>query len=825
MQNAVKRFVFLREWYGTHVRPLLKELEPSRVVDYDGKMAALQAAEAHQNDAASLCVLGRSGVGKSTLINALVGGAQMIVPNGGIGPLTAHALRVQYGVERSLEVRYHGKLQLWNVTFGLQKSYQDELGLTAQALEPPPDLVTTEVKKKAKQIHDTDPSAATPEDELLRKEARTENLRQAALIISGDQNANPDPRYLVSGLRAALSMTPLPSSSVTISSEDLDRINAVRRALEMAKLGTPLKLLESSDPRAFRDALLAHAAGHLSPLVAEMIVRVPHSILSSGLEIVDLPGVGMASDVYRKKTREWIRSKAQAVLLVVDHRGLDVAVLEMLRQTEFLNRLLYSRDDPEGRPELLVAVTQIDTIAETYYQTEMATPKRRKRDYFQTACEQARDLVRNQLRDQLGNPQIVQNHEPGGASSLQARDALSILGEIETFAISAVQYRKLLTCDPDDHSFLATEEETNVPALSLAIATFALRFREHRQKNFAQAVEQLFSRIMATLTLLNERWGADRREHAEMDQLRVDLKAFLEPLVADFHRRQGRFAGFIREEIPSRIDILVDKATMESGREIEKYLRDHVQDTHWATLRAAVKHRGTFHGTSRGVDLPREFALRFEEPIASTWGNQLLNPIRQKTKDYADDCVLLVEQIAKWAGEQGARVKPDLVNAQATSIRQDANQLTTLGAAAVKLLREEVKNKLIDCIEQPIRMRCEKFVSAGGHLGPGTKFRILNLFGLLAREIVEVSKPAAKQIMLDLYKQVCKEIFDALESHANPIEQASESIVESQEAYLHRSDAQRKRRILASIDAAINASGVKFQAGSRRALQLPGPPQ
>ena len=823
MQTAIQRFDRFREWYATHARPLLKELEPSRAKDYDAKIAALQAAETRLGDTVSLCVLGRSGVGKSTLINALVGGEKMIVPNGGIGPLTAHALRVQYGVTRSLEIHYHAKQQLWNLTFGLQKSFQKELNLSAMALTPPPDLDPDQHKQQPEESSSTQASPATPEEETSREEARRENLRQAALIISGDQNSNAEISYLVAGLRIALSMKPL--SVVKMSSEDTARINAVRNALELAKQRKSLHLVEASDPSVFRAALLAHAAGHLSPLVSEMVVRVPHAILSSGLEIVDLPGVGMASDVYRKKTREWIRNTAQAVLLVVDHRGLDESALEMLRQTEFLNRLLYSRDDPEGRPELMVAVTQVDTIAQTEHQNDFLTPKRRKHEHFQSACEKSRAMVRAQLRDQLKRVSGTQSESAADTQNLQATEALSILGEIEPFPISAVEYRKRLIGDPDDVSFLSTEIETNVPALSDAIQSFAVRFRAQRHQNFATAVDQLFSRVMATLSLLHQQWGAERREHAEMDRLRDDLKVFLEPLVAEFHRRQGQFGGFIRDEIPSRIEILVENATLESAREIESYLRNHVKDTHWATLRAAVRHGGRFYGSSRNVDLPREFALRFEEPIASTWGTKLLNPVRQKTRNFAEDCVLLVEKIAKWANEQGTRVRPDLVEAQARSIREDANQLTTIGAAAVKRLRDEVKNQLIDCIEQPIRVRCEQFVADGQHLGPGTKWRILDLFSEIAEEIVAAAKPAAKKIMLDLYQQVNEEIFEALESHTDPITQAAESIVESQENYLQRSDAQRKRRILASIDAAIESSGVSKLAFTRAPLQLPGPPR
>jgi hypothetical protein len=87
------------------------------------------------------------------------------------------------------------------------------------------------------------------------------------------------------------------------------------------------------------------------------------------------------------------------------------------------------------------------------------------------------------------------------------------------------------------------------------------------------------------------------------------------------------------------------------------------------TLRASVRRGGRYSGAS-DINLPTEFALRFEEPIAQAWGTEILKDIRRETKDYADDCVRIVEEVADWALGQGAHVQPALVEAQRYSSRR-----------------------------------------------------------------------------------------------------------------------------------------------------------
>src|SRR5690606_30655579 len=91
-------------------------------------LTRIQAHHQRVSEELAICFLGDSGIGKSTLVNALVAGQELVLPAGGIGPLTALAMEVRYGDEPAFEAEYHHARTLWQgAIFGLERAYASQL--------------------------------------------------------------------------------------------------------------------------------------------------------------------------------------------------------------------------------------------------------------------------------------------------------------------------------------------------------------------------------------------------------------------------------------------------------------------------------------------------------------------------------------------------------------------------------------------------------------------------------------------------------------------------------------------------------------------------
>lgn len=795
MQFETQEIRQLVRWYEETARPfLLKTLPEEKVTDFDKDRDRLSKAVEAFDAELAVCFLGSSGIGKSTLINALLGGRQAVVPSGGVGPLTAQAVVVRHKEAPGFEVEYHKPGRLWRTIFGLEQAFKAELGAPATSPELPPeldDLEDSELPEEPGANQETIDDEQLTEQEQQRRERREELRQRAQLLITGIQNQPRELRYLLDCLREAAGGERIWGTHADPA--DGARVQQLKAALALAKSDERFALNGSATKEEFQQILRDHATGFLAPLIKSLTLNLQADLLKEGVTLVDLPGVGIVRDAHKDVTRRWIREKARALVLVVDHRGLPESLAEALKQSEFLNSLLYSADEPVDDPILMVAVTRIDDVAGERYRQDTARSKR-KYEYFLEATEEAKARLRGDVQRYLEETWL---NDTGAATDARKQVVRNLLGKLEVHPLSAPEYAKLMADDDDDLPFLRDLEQTGVPGFAGSLTALAKDRRARASQRLKEQTALFHERLSATLRLIEAQWETENRAEEEAARLREDLEFFMQPLRKELGVRQGAYRAFLKRGAPQRIEDLVVAAKHKASKEIDRYLKK-LWNSHWATLRASVRRGGRYSGAS-DINLPTEFALRFEEPVAEVWGKDILKDIRRETREYAQDCVALVEQVTEWALAQGARVQTKVVEAQRDAIRADAKKLESVGQEMVKEMRDEAKARLIGAIEGPIKKACDEFVRQNLDVGPGVRQRILELYESLADKVTEAAEDPAKRILLKLFKGVEKEILDTFADHQNPLDSVSEAIVSSQQQYLERSDAQKRKRVLEGL--------------------------
>jgi hypothetical protein len=232
----------------------------------------------------------------------------------------------------------------------------------------------------------------------------------------------------------------------------------------------------------------------LAPIINEMVVSSNAELLKTGIILIDLPGVGIAGDVHVKVTEQYIREQAKVVVLVVGVRGVTRADAELLRNSGFLNRLLFAADDPSADPvQLIVVVVRADDIAATRYEHD---PSRRHSEHFADVCVEACRNATIQLRGHL--TEAWRNDEK------LSQKKEEVLGRIMSTLSGFIRFpqsipRRLLANDKYAPAFIEDAEESNVPSFSRSLGEMAalLNHRHGEKRRLVEGTRSLFQVLPA----------------------------------------------------------------------------------------------------------------------------------------------------------------------------------------------------------------------------------------------------------------------------------------------------------------------------------------
>lgn len=796
----------LAAWYLEHVRPLLEQVAPDRAAHGDASLDRIRRLSQQRAEEWTVCLVGDSGVGKSTLLNALVAGHLMLLPQGGIGPLTAQATSVRFADRPAFHAQYHGADRLGKLLFALESHHKAQK--RRQAAEA---ASAAGADGESAPIDEQDRRNITEELEDDESGQRiSEYQKQARLMLMGSPIGELDIEYLIDGLRDCLDRKPL--FGRTLSEEDAGRVERLRKALALAKKKA-VNDCTSENPKdpEFLGALREHATGCLAPMIRRLEVEWPADFLRDGLVLVDLPGLGVKGDVYKEVTQQFIRDQARAVLMVVDKSGLKESSIELLRSSGFFARLLHNLDSPETDPvQLLVAVSRVDGVAKDAWDQDRALnpgQARRFREHFEETCVAARVMVKDQMRDLLHA--MVERGDQGLRKDREQIVA-RVLDRLQVHAVSAPEFRKLLADDEEDRSLLKTPEDSYIPQLASSLQELAARRRASLDRSHQQALADFRLGLLADLALTGEQWG-DQRAADEAERLRRELEQRIAPLRLELERRRGAFREFLRVGLPERIRSKLMEAETAARDEMGTYLT-WLGDSHWTTVRAAVRRGGTFDG-ARNIDIAGTLSYLLDEQIGAIWSKSILSDLRRRTKEMADDSAAMIDQIVTWAKEQEARVNPKLVEALRDQMRADAKALASVGKDAIDDLQGRVQKQLHGHIDKHVQAACDAFVASKISRGVGVKVRMIDFFRDLVPLAIQAAHKPAEGILLRNFAKVEDEITSVYQArHADPLRHAMDQLVSSHEERVLRS--QRRKAVLAQLTAVLENNPYPPQSGA-----------
>ncbi len=785
----------LRNWFDRHARPALAATEtPEQLADYDQQAAALDAQAERVGELFPICVLGQAGVGKSTLINALIAETGHVVPSGGgNGPLTANALRVRYGEEKRFTVLYHGKQFINHTRFALDRKLERELQARGEAL-PVSDPGENSGTAEASGAHDVGGEEGTASDSAVHR---------ARLWVAGSQHNERSLSYLVDALAWVQGAKIRYGSQFEAS--DLERLQMLQRAMGFGDSETPCTFAahESAD---FHVQLDYHASGFLAPLIRDMQIEWPSPMLQNGIELIDLPGIGIQDDLYEVETERFVRERAKGILLVTHSRGLGRDEAELLRKSGFLNRLLHASDDPTADPlAFMVAMVKVDDVAKQNWKNEKekngGTAVRKKAEHFYELVESLRKNTATQIRQYF-----TEVWQSADMSLQNDKNAIieRLCDSVQVFPLSAPQYCLLMGQeDEDEMPFLPDVESTQVPGLRDAIIAAAQSARAEREARLAAAAGGFFGRLRARLNLHSAQLSEESRAQHEREEMEQKLDAYMGPRQREFDTRRGEFRGYLRKTVPELIDAKVTGAAMVAQKEMAAFLSKLRTDIHWATLRAAIRRNGAYFGARR-VQIPHDFSLCFEAPVAQVWSGAILQGIRKETANYSAYQEEVLKEVLTWAKTSGIKVTTKLLEALVDEVQQQRKRLNGVGQEAVDELRTKVRSELIRKVEVAIRRRCERFVAERKDIGPGVLYRMQQMLQELVPDVIEAAKDPSVELLTSRFKEVEREIVAAFKEHSNPLEEAKDALLQRYDRQLARQNA-KDTQALPVITAAIEA--------------------
>lgn len=493
----------------------------------------------------SIALLGGTGAGKSTLVNALIGAT--ILPTSAFAVCTSAITRVRFKKSEKFSAK---------IDFVPRETWELQLARAADDI------------RAAKEV---DPEEASyvnevtiPEDEAKRIQAVYGEDAFSAFKNSGEIADLSEPESITAAFLNGSEFIECDST------EDLRRQVA--------------RFLTSGDI--------------YWPVVRSCEIEGPFEAFDHGGELVDLPGLNDPNEAREELTRTFLESAKFVWVVFNMKRALGKDLTEVLKSRDLLNRLMAG-----GR---LSTLTFIGTHSDDVTSIDPVDYGLDEDAELSDVALKRNELAEGELRSNLR--QIANSINSNPSSGVPNDAIIETLLESPAFMVSASNYLQNIGAKRSKNMLVFSDRfETNIPQLSNHINQLCMEAGPKAQAfGLATTIEEIVATIGEAAQSANAKIVlSETGSAAARAALAAEAQAIADSLSDSANRTLSRLRRSLQEAVRLfREGTAIDK---EAVAKVVLRTTSSWSSTHWATMRATTSRGGRFNSPTKGeIDLIKE---------------------------------------------------------------------------------------------------------------------------------------------------------------------------------------------------------------------------
>ena len=715
-------------------------------------------------DPVSVALLGGTGAGKSTLVNALLGAS--VLPTSSISVCTSSITRVRYK---------SGTVYSAAIEIVPRETWAKQVQLAADDIA----AIKNGDAEDAKYMN----VSVVPEDEAARIRA-----------IYGEEQFE---QFLKDGDISGLSESPEVADAFT----------------------TGTILLEFDNTEDLKKGISRYLTSKESfwPIVRSCTIEGPFEAFNHGGELVDLPGLNDPNEAREELTKTFLETAKFVWVVFNMKRSLGKELTQVLESRDLLNRLMAG-----GRLSTLTFVgTHSDDVATTDPEVVGLEEDASNAEIAMKRNEQAEEELRVNLR------QVARSIATTGEESPESLAIVDSLVNSPAFMVSASNYLQLMGATKSRVPVIFDDKfETNIPPLGNHMKSLCIEAGPKANAySIVSSIEEIVAELASVVNHAQTQHEINRNAgKIAQSNLAEGVTAAEQQLRSDTSKIITKLRGSLQQAV-SRFEegSVIDKAAV--GRVVEKTAANW-SAMHWATLRATTSRGGRYTSSTKGeIDLIKQLSGPVILNTMQPWTDFFGKDLPALTDEASGSLRIVLGNYAKALEAFGSnnedvkklldKLLPDLISDVTESVEAALAVAKKTVETGLNKRQQELHRITEDAIGNSMK---DVFERAAGERGTGMKIRMNQHLESGSRSAVNKACDLVQRGLALAAADAMKSVLDEVSPAAGKIDTKSARITSSLvEVAPNRKFAteEQMRKLTKAVNAArqIVAPAIRFDPG------------